>query len=56
LFTWIEAWYNPHHRHSGLGSRPKTDCAEPGLSTVDPAEVDASPPVDNPAEVLTAYA
>ena len=20
IFTWIEAWYNPHRRHSSLGS------------------------------------
>jgi putative transposase len=19
IFTWIETWYNPHRRHSGLG-------------------------------------
>ena len=21
IFTWIESWYNPHHRHSGIGQR-----------------------------------
>ena len=21
IFTWIESWYNPHRRHSGIGQR-----------------------------------
>ena len=21
VFTWIEAWYNPHRRHSGIGQQ-----------------------------------
>ena len=66
LFGYIEGWYNPRRRHSGLGylspahfegTHLKTDsntqpCGEPGLPTVGSNVAGATPPVDNPAPVI----
>ena len=26
IFEWIEGWYNPRRRHTGIGSRSPVDC------------------------------
>ena len=66
LFTYIEAWYNPRLRHSGLGclspatfeakhqseTETKPSSSEHGLPTVGVCVAGATPPVDNPAPVL----
>ena len=63
LFTYIEAWYNPRRRHSGLGylspatfeAKHQAGAAatagrvEHGLPTVGVCVAGATPPVDNPA-------
>ena len=66
LFTYIEGWYNPRRRHSGLGylspmnferkHQPShlmpTPPDEHGLPTVGVCVACATPPVDNPASVF----
>jgi putative transposase len=66
LFTYIEGWYNPRRRHSGLGylsplnferkHQPSDPVPTPrgthGLPTVGVCVACATPPVDNPAPVL----
>ena len=63
LFTYIEGWYNPRRRHSGLGylspadferkhqmaDQTPTPRGGPGLPTVGACVACATPPVDNPA-------
>lgn len=63
LFTYIEGWYNPRRRHSGLGqlspanvernhdnrTRTSSLSVEHGISTVGVRVAVATPPVDNPA-------
>ncbi len=63
LFTWIEGWYNPRRRHSGLGylspinyerSHAVHLVQQPprlasGLPTAGSGVAGATPPVDNPA-------
>jgi putative transposase len=63
LFTYIEGWYNPRRRHSGLGylspanferkhqanDHAPTPHDEHGLPTVGACVACATPPVDNPA-------
>ena len=64
LFTWIEGWYNPRRRHSGLGQvspanferkhqeKPCTPVpsAEDDLTTVGVCVAGATPPVDKSAQ------
>ena len=66
LFSYIEGWYNPRRRHSGIGqmSPAKFEAAhaperstppsrrEHGLPTVGVCVAGATPPVDNPAAEL----
>lgn len=66
LFTWIEGWYNPRRRHSGLGYLSPVDfeqrAAEPGqarhcdkhggIPTVGACVTGATPPVDIPNREL----
>lgn len=66
LFSYIEGWYNPRRRHSGIGqmSPAKFEAAhlqeprmpparhEHGLPTVGVCVAGATPPVDNPATEL----
>jgi len=58
VFTWIESWYNPRRRHSGLGylspvnfERKQTPAAFSSnrLPTVGACVACATPPVDNQA-------
>lgn len=61
VFAWIEAWYNPHRRHSALGQQSPNrfeqvyaqQCEDSrtthGLPTVGVCVAGATPPVDNPA-------
>jgi putative transposase len=63
LFTYIEGWYNPRRRHSGLGylspanfekkhqidHQDQPPRGEHGLPTVGACVACATPPVDNPA-------
>lgn len=63
LFSYIEGWYNPRRRHSGLGyqspmnfekkHRPNDAAPSPrgehGLPTAGVCVAGATPPVDNPA-------
>lgn len=65
LFTYIEGWYNPKRRHSGIqymspaeferkhaqnNDQPKSDAIETGLTTVGACVASATPPVDNPLD------
>ena len=39
IFTWIESWYNPHRRHSGVGQRSPNNFerslqAEPNITDI----------------------
>ena len=66
LFTYIEGWYNPRRRHSGLGQlspanfernhadniRSPTPSVEHGIPTVGVCVAVATPPVDVPAPAL----
>lgn len=68
LFTYIEGWYNPRRRHSGLGylsplnferkhqaaGPMPTPLCEHGLPTVGACVACATPPVDNPAPAFIA--
>jgi len=59
VFTWIESWYNPRRRHSGIGylspmnferkHHPPAASHRHGLPTVGVCVACATPPVDNPA-------
>ena len=58
VFTWIESWYNPRRRHSGIGylspvnfeRKQQTPASEQhGLPTAGSCVACATPPVDNPA-------
>ena len=66
LFTYIEGWYNPRRRHSGIGylspanferKHQVDDNIRPsrvkhGFPTVGVSVACATPPVDNPAPML----
>ena len=57
VFTWIESWYNPRRRHSGIGylspvnferkHQIASKSSEQELPTVGVCEACATPPVDN---------
>ena len=59
VFTWIESWYNPRRRHSGIGylspvnferkQQTSATSLEHGLPTVGVCVACATPPVDNQA-------